>query len=1112
MQLNLKYIASFLVMAFLSGEMNAQVIPTPYPNYIFTRVIMKKGTKTDSDLLVLPSDSMRADVQYFDGLGRLLQTVNVKASSDNKDIVTPVSYDALGRETKKYLAYASAGSAGSYRTGALDLANYNNSAQYRFYQQETGAVAMISNPFSETVFESSSLDRPLEQSSPGASWAIGNGHTMTTAYQINIAGEVRLWNINYNGTLSTGATSTGSYNAGQLYKIVSKDEQQNQVLEYKDRDGLLICRKVQNGGTDQAPAFATTQYVYDDLGQLIYVIPPSLDNISTFTESDASFLNFIYAYRYDGKLRLIEKKVPGKGWEYSVYNVAGRVVFSSDQVQRDRGKWGFVKYDALGRIIITGEAAIAVGTTRAALQQTVDNTLKPTGSTQLYESFDATLTATKGYTNITMPTSGTTIFTVSYYDDYAVLGNSSLNPYSTYFTLPNGTASESQHTRGLPTVTATNILGTSKFLIVATYYDNKARISKIVKEHQLGGVDITTNSYNFVDEVVSTTRKHYKDGALALTLKNSYKYDHVGRILTVGHSVNSQNAVTLVSNEYNEIGQLKKKSVGGDGSGANFHNVTEYGYNARGWLRSASSPYFSYGLRYDDPEQGATAQYNGNISEQYWTRQGESGSKFFTYSYDRLNRLKDGNSASMREQVDYDLMGNITSLKRDNANAIVYAYIGNRLDSLKGGLSGRYTYDVNGNAKTTRMGMNLNYNHLNRPDSVWFGTMKVGYLYDGSGGKLRKIVSSGNTTTLRNYIEGIEYNKVGSASHTIERVATENGYLVNSGGSYVYHYFLEDNLGNVRAVLKRNGSNVETVQKQDYYPFGKTKSILASASNRYLYNGKEKQDEIGDQLDYGARFYDPEIGRWNVVDPLAEKMRRHSPYNYAFDNPIRFIDPDGMAPLWKPRVYNNKLVLQKEQGDNAQTLAKFLNVDQNTANREYSNTSKYGLLRLSDKISGVASINSALNDIVANKSRYAEYTPWYKFNQINYNCYESAIATSIGDTPRFLSSRATENADFASIISSNYREVTEKKDDYIFGETVVSFNEENSNFFDGKYEEPIHAAIYLGVSKDGTLYLWSKNGFKETPKVQTKKEVHRIYDSARKIRYYNLKMDDEDEE
>ncbi len=87
----------------------------------------------------------------------------------------------------------------------------------------------------------------------------------------------------------------------------------------------------------------------------------------------------------------------------------------------------------------------------------------------------------------------------------------------------------------------------------------------------------------------------------------------------------------------------------------------------------------------------------------------------------------------------------------------------------------------------------------------------------------------------------------------------------------------------------------EVLQTNDYYPFGMSMAI-PEHGNQYKYNRKELYTDYGlDWYDYGARFYDAVLGRWHVIDPMCEISRRWTTYQYAYNNPIRFIDPDGMV-------------------------------------------------------------------------------------------------------------------------------------------------------------------------------------------------------------------------
>ena len=260
-----------------------------------------------------------------------------------------------------------------------------------------------------------------------------------------------------------------------------------------------------------------------------------------------------------------------------------------------------------------------------------------------------------------------------------------------------------------------------------------------ISDNHLGGVDRIINTYNFPGELLTSKRVHTPSTGTPTTILNTNSYDYVGRLLTTKKKVNTQDEILQSKLAYNEIGQLKTKSLHSENGGTNFLSSVGYSYNERGWTTKATSPQFTYVLNYNLNSAGTSvlsaAQYNGNITQQLFGHAATTNSTF-TYTYDGLNRLKKGSSTGtvMSETLTYDNMGNIKTLTRDTGSPITYTYSNanksNRLESLSGGLTGSFIYDNNGNATQDRTGMQFTYNQLNLPKTAIGGDRPISYRYD----------------------------------------------------------------------------------------------------------------------------------------------------------------------------------------------------------------------------------------------------------------------------------------------------------------------------------------------------------------------------------------------
>ncbi|MDC8102346.1 DUF6443 domain-containing protein [Chryseobacterium rhizosphaerae] len=989
----------------MTGAAHAQLSPTE--NYVYTKTYLDYNEATP------PKTS--ETVQYFDGLGRVKQTVNIKASPLGKDVVTPVLYDGFGRQTRDYLAVPQSGT----QNGGI----YPQTSTLEYFPVgDPQSLYTNEKPFSEKILENSPLDRIQQQIQVGAAWA---GKAVKFDYAANINGEVRklfTTTTSVNNATKSTIENGGTYASGQLYKNSITDEDGNLTIEFKNGKGqLVLSRKVLNVSEN-----ADTYYVYNEYDQLAWVIPPMLSRMQSWGTAEQDAL--AYEYRYDDRNRLVEKKLPGKGWEYMVYDKQDRAVLVRDAVMEPKGQWLFTKYDKFGRIAYTG---ILSGGGRAAMQSQV-------GSQNIVEEQSSLGFNKNGimvYYSNTYFSDFVTVLTINYYDTYprdtkkfppAKILDQYVISYDTDIS-----------TLGMATASYVKNIEDDHWTKTYFYYDNRGRTVGTYSVNHLGGYTNTESQLDFSGIPKKTITTHKRtDGEIGVTVAEHFEYDAQNRLLKHYHQVDSQPEQLLTENTYNELSQLSNKKVGN-----NLQSI-DYTYNIRGWMTDInkdqmavpdlSGKLFSYKIKYNQregienpdqtlfPGKNVKANYNGNISEVDWRTVESLGAnppttpKRYGYAYDTLNRLSAGYyqnpnnpySKEHTESLEYDLNGNIQKLYRTAAaintipnviDNLVYTYTsGNQVSKITdNGNSAGYEgggkpieYDQNGNMRLMldKNISNINYNYLNLPNNIVYGFGFDGgihqYLYRADGVKLQKkipmsecgIINCYTVTDTSDYLDGFHYfRSVSSGSgggleelrqlsqktkYAYEQQAytigegtpiddsghittpplngltatvktadlrffpTAEGFYDYQKDQYIYQY--KDHLGNVRISFGRSSAGVLAITDiNDYYPFGM--NHLNSGNSlygkgiyqNYKYNGKELQ-ETG-MYDYGARFYMPDLGRWGVVDPLAETSRRWSPYNYAFNNPIRFIDPDGQAPQDIIFVFNGKnntqVQVQYKQGN-----------------------------------------------------------------------------------------------------------------------------------------------------------------------------------------------------
>ncbi|MDE6753512.1 MAG: hypothetical protein K2J82_02755 [Muribaculaceae bacterium] len=801
--------------------------------------------------------------KHYDGLGR--EWGIFTELPESRCLASATGYDAMGRAASVWSPVTV--------SAAATLADVQSAARNLYSE---------TYPYSSTLYEESPRGVRTGEIRAGDK-AHSTGSRQTIERYVNDASAYSC--IRYKAD-SDGVSRMGLWQTGTLLVERSKDEEGHWIETYTDFRNLTLCRK-EDG--------ASTYFVYDDYGQLRYILPPGVSG--TCKRTDSVMSDLAYWYDYDSRGRMTLKKLPGVSAASMVYDPSDRLV-GEHSAHHPTGYWRLYGYDSCGRQVVTVDFSMTDEQVSAYASQCHTSVLQSGGSFA-------------GYTMPGAPSYGKTI-TANYYDNYDFL---TVNSLSSAF---NWSATGAAFSFANPGTVSDGLLtGVYTGKGYESYYYN--RDGQLMESYGTGFNNLRTNyTYTYRGD---PARKWWTltDGSVRSL---EWSYDSSGRLTGMKSSMNgSTGTSSQVNLSYNEMGRICEEKYT---KGSKVMGYDSQGRIVQQYVPSYSLPLSTYALPpVIDPvlppsRWGEILLYDGagRLTKKI------TKSNTYNYTYDSRGRLtgagtrKDANDFSVT--YSYDTRSNITSLKRNGVvdragtseffgvlDNLTMNYTGNRLTSFRAttealpfegmtgiGKEGSYTlsYDSGGRltADPSRGITSIQYDNDGRPIFI---RMSDGHEqsmeWDGFGNHISTRYTEVSAT-------GRPYDRL-TRTYTGDGRVLDNwteayarfpgGYM--KGGEYFR--YVTDYQGNNVAVLNSEGM-VE--QQTDYYPYGEP--WREPSGQPWLYGGNERLRMYGvNEYDFNARRYNSALGSFTTWDPLCEKYPWLSTYSYCGGDPINAIDKNG---------------------------------------------------------------------------------------------------------------------------------------------------------------------------------------------------------------------------